>query len=121
MASGRPRPLNVSAKDHVLVDSPAGVAELAAAMERAPEHAIDSEANSGFAYRERMCLLQVNVEERLWLVDLVALASEPRPLEPLRPALESTEKPTCLHGGEYDVGLLKRDHDIRPAECRGRA
>ncbi len=101
--------------DYILVDSRDRLAELAAAMMAAPEHAIDSEANSGFAYREQMCVLQVNVEERLWLVDLVALPRRTGVLEPLRPALESTTTATCLHGGEYDVGLLRRDYGIRPA------
>ena len=118
MLSSRPRsPVRRSADadDYTLVDRPEGLRRLGAALEAAPEHAIDSEANSGFAYRERLCLLQVNVGERLWLVDLVALPSEDGLLEPLRPALESSRITTFLHGGEYDVGLLARDHGIRPA------
>ncbi len=102
-------------RDFTLVDSPGGLAELGAAMAAAPEHAIDSESNSGFAYREQMCLLQANVEGRLWLVDLVALPREPGVLDPLRPAFESPTQPTLLHGGEYDVGLLRRDYGIQPA------
>lgn len=97
------------------VDSPERLGELAAVMAAAPEHAIDSEANSGFAYRERICLLQVNVEGRLWLVDLVALPHRDDVLDPLRPAIESPDKTTFLHGGEYDAGLLRRDHRIQPA------
>ena len=103
------------ASGFTLVDSRDGLTELAGAMSAAPEHAIDSESNSGFAYRERMCLLQVNVEGRLWLVDLVALPREAGVLEPLRPAFESPTRPTFLHGGEYDVALLKRDYGIEPA------
>jgi ribonuclease D len=101
--------------EFTLVDSREGLAELAAAMTAAPEHAIDCEANSGFAYREEMCLLQVNVEERLWVVDLVALPREATLLDPLRPTLESETTVTLLHGGEYDVGLLRRDYGIQPA------
>ena len=108
-------PAAVAAGKYTLIDSREGLSELAAAMLAAPAHAIDSEANSGFAYRERMCLLQVNVGERLWLVDLVAMPGAGELLEPLRPALESTEHSTCLHGGEYDVALLKRDYGIQPA------
>jgi ribonuclease D len=108
-------PPDVRTRDYTLVDSRDGLAELAAAMMAAPEHAIDSESNSGFAYSEQMCLLQANVEGRLWLVDLVALPREPEVLDPLRPALESLSQPTFLHGGEYDVGLLRRDYGIQPA------
>ncbi len=101
--------------EFTLIDSRDGLIELGAAMAAAPEHAIDSEANSGFAYREEMCLLQVNVDGRLWLVDLVALPREADLLDPLRPALEAADTVTLLHGGEYDVGLLRRDYAIQPA------
>ena len=101
--------------DYTLVDSREALAELAAAMTATPEHAIDSEANSGFAYRERMCLLQVNVDDRLWLVDLVALPRDSGVLDPLRPPLESAEITTFVHGGEYDMALLRRDYGIQAA------
>ena len=105
----------MTAPDYTLVDGSEALAELGETMTASPEHAIDCEANSGFAYREEMCLLQVNVEDRLWLVDLVALPRDNGVLEPLRPALESPTITTFLHGGEYDVALLKRDYDIRTA------
>lgn len=87
--------------------------ELAARMDHHREHALDTESNSGFVYREQLCLLQVNVEGDLWLVDLVALGDEPESIEPLRPALESAETTTLLHGGEFDVGSFKRDYDLQ--------
>ncbi len=110
--------MTASESDYTLVDSPAALAELGRVLDGAPSHALDSEANSGFAYRERLCLLQLNVGGRLWLVDLEALPPGPERLEPLRTALESDRQPTCLHGGEYDVGLLKRDYGIAPAAIR---
>jgi ribonuclease D len=103
----------VPADDFTLVTSCEGLVELAAAMAAAPEHGLDSEANSGFAYRERLCVLQINVEGRLWLVDLIALPHETDVLDPIRAALESPAIATLLHGGEYDVGLLRRDYGIR--------
>ncbi len=36
-------------RDHTLVDSPDGAAKLGAKLTAAPSHALDSEANSGFA------------------------------------------------------------------------
>ena len=74
----RPESVTAVSSDYTLVDSREGLAELAAAMAAAPEHAIDSEANSGFAYREHLCLLQVNVGEQLWLVDLVGACFAPK-------------------------------------------
>ena len=77
-----------------------------------PFHAFDSESNSGFVYRERLCLLQFNVGGRLWLVDLVALGETDDILEVIREPLVSSETRTYLHGGEFDVGSMKRDFDI---------
>ncbi len=101
---------------HRRVPQEAGLDELAAALERAPRHALDSESNSGFAYRERLCLLQLNVGGELWLVDLPALPvaadGTSHALDRLRPVLESPERRTILHGGEFDVGCLKRDYGL---------
>lgn len=96
---------------YVYVGSQAELAPLVRAVESEPWHALDTESNSGFAYRERLCLLQLNVGGSLWLVDLVALEGT-EALEPLRPVLESPHLTTYLHGGEFDVGCLKRDYRI---------
>jgi ribonuclease D len=88
------------------------LAQLGEQLRRAPSHAFDSESNSGFAYRERLCLLQFNVAERLWLVDLVAFDDPAGEVEVLREPLESARHTTWIHGGEFDVGSLKRDFGI---------
>jgi ribonuclease D len=98
--------------EHTWVRDPDALAELAASLESHPAHALDTESNSGFVYEERLCLLQLQVAERTWLVDLLALAGGSQALEPLRPALESGEIVTWVHGGEFDVGCLKRDFGI---------
>ena len=94
------------------IAEPEGLVELAAALEAHGSHCLDSESNSGFAYEERLCLLQLNVGDELWLVDLLALPGETAALDPLRSVLESPTRTTILHGGEFDVGCLKRDYAI---------
>lgn len=74
--------------------------------------ALDSESNSGFAYNERLCLLQVNAGEEIYLIDLVEIGRDPNGLEPLRDFLEDPQKRVLIHGGEFDVGCLKRDYRI---------
>ena len=91
---------------------PDALAELARELDAAPAHAFDSESNSGFAYRERLCLLQFNVAGSLWLVDLLALPGGQNAIDPLRRSLESSDVTTWLHGGEFDVGSMKRDYDL---------
>lgn len=51
--------------DHTWVRDAAALAELAASMADAPWVALDSEANSMFGYRERVCLIQLNVGGRM--------------------------------------------------------
>ena len=100
------------ARDFTWVRDPGALAELASALDSSPSHALDTESNSGFVYDERLCLLQFNVSGRVWLVDLVALPNDREALHPLRPALEGAEPVTYLHGGEFDVGCLKRDFEL---------
>jgi ribonuclease D len=94
------------------IAEPQELEELASALDAHGSHCLDSESNSGFAYEERLCLLQLNVGDELWLVDLLALPEGAAALDPLRPALESTSHTTILHGGEFDAGCLKRDYAL---------
>ncbi len=104
--------------DHEWVRDAAGLAELAAAMHEAAWVALDSEANSMFAYRERVCLIQLNVGGALWLVDPLAIAgtaSAPARAEtfaPLAAPLAAPELRVWMHGGGNDVAGLERDFGL---------
>ena len=87
------------------ITNPQGIEDLASALDAHGSHCLDSESNSGFVYEERLCLLQLNVGDELWLVDLLALPQGTAALDPLRPALESPSHTTILHGGEFDCAL----------------
>ena len=109
----------ISLPDHVWVRDGVALAELAAALADAKWVALDSESNSMFAYRERVCLLQLNVDGQLWLVDPLALAGAgarpeagPEALAPLAAPLADPRLRVWLHGGEYDVACLKRDFSL---------
>jgi ribonuclease D len=101
--------------DHTWVRDERGVQELVARMHTAPWVALDTESNSMFVYRERMCLLQLNLGGELVLVDSLALAGEPpaTALAALAPELARADRPLWLHGGEYDVGIFRRDFGMR--------
>jgi ribonuclease D len=94
------------------ITEPQGLAELATALDAHDSHCLDSESNSGFAYEEQLCLLQLNIGDELWLVDLLALPGETAALDPLRPVLENPSHTTIVHGSEFDVGCLKRDYGL---------
>ncbi|MCX6937585.1 MAG: HRDC domain-containing protein [Verrucomicrobia bacterium] len=91
----------------VLIDTPAGLAPLYAALDRVDEVAMDTEADNMFHYRTRVCLLQFLVDGEVYLVDLVS----PLPLEPLWERL--AQKHLIMHGSDFDIRLL---HDL----CRFR-
>jgi ribonuclease D len=101
---------------HHVVDH-AGLVALAAALEKAPWVAIDSESNSMFVYREQVCLIQLNVGGDLYVVDPLAfgvtaadtVAGPSAVLDVLAPGLARSDRPLWVHGGEYDAAVLRRD------------
>lgn len=78
----------------------------------APWVALDSESNSMFVYQERVCLVQINANAGLVLVDPLTEPEAMPNLEPLRAVLEDPNHRIWLHGGEYDVAVFKREYDI---------
>lgn len=90
-----------------LIDTPAGLAPLYAALDRVDEVAMDTEADNMYHYRTRVCLLQFLVDGEVYLVDLMT----PLPLEPLWERL--AQKHLVMHGSDFDIRLL---HDL----CRFR-
>ncbi len=114
MAPAAPAPARIAAPTSgerpphfVLIDTPAGLAPLYAALDRVDEVAMDTEADNMFHYRTRVCLLQFLVDGEVYLVDLMT----PLPLEPLWARL--AEKHLIMHGSDFDIRLL---HDL----CRFR-
>jgi ribonuclease D len=86
-----------------LVADPAGVEALVVALRPERLIALDTESNSFHAFRERVCVLQISVLGRDWIVD--PLAVDVAPLG----ALLCDGRETVLHGADYDVRCLKRD------------
>jgi len=98
--------------DHRWASTPEAVAELGVQMGGLDHLTLDTESNSRFVYRERVCLTQCNLDGELVLIDNLDLPCDPEALAPLKPALEDPAIACFLHGGEYDVACLKRDYDI---------
>lgn len=86
-----------------------GLAELVAHLRTQPAVAVDTEADSFFSYREKVCLVQVSTRERDWLIDPLAGLD----LAPLGELLADPAVCKVFHDGEYDVLLLKRAHGLR--------
>jgi ribonuclease D len=85
-----------------VIASVSQLAELLPEIESVDHVAIDTEADSLHCYREKLCLLQVSLPGRDYIVDPLADVD----LAPLGTALERKE--IVLHGADFDLRLLRR-------------
>ena len=86
-----------------LIDRPEQLAPLFAALDRAREVALDTEADNMFHYRVRVCLLQFLIGKEVFLVDVLSQLD----LKPLWTRL--SKKHLVMHGSDFDLRLL---HDL---------
>lgn len=97
-----------STPSYQLITSADQLGKVLAALERAAEVALDTEADNLFHYRTRLCLLQLRLGGEIFLVDLLANL----PLGELWRKLAT--KPLVMHGSDYDLRLLRGLCDFRP-------
>ncbi len=90
-----------------LVETPEGLRALAAALAAEPALAVDTEANSLFVYRERVCLIQISTPGQDVIIDPLRLPD----LAPLRPLFADPRQQKVFHAAEYDLIVLRRDYD----------
>lgn len=77
-------------------------------MKKAPRIAIDTEADSFHHYYEKTCLIQLTLAEANFIVDPLS----PIDLGAFLAAL--ADKPLILHGGDYDLRMLRSSFSFRP-------
>lgn len=94
---------------HIYVESAEYSDRLAEDLSRADRIALDCEAAGFHRYSDRLCLLQVTVGERTYIVD--PLGFDPTGL--LRGPLEDPAVEIVMHGADFDLRLLSRDLGIR--------
>jgi ribonuclease D len=90
----------------ILVAEPAALAALVAALAPEPVIGVDTESNSLFAYRERVCLVQFSTPAADYIVDPLAVDD----LSPLAEVFADPARQKVFHAAEYDVICLKRDY-----------
>lgn len=91
--------------DPVLVTTQAELQRVAGILASHPLVAVDTEANSLYAYREQVCLIQFSIPGSDFLVDPLALTD----LSPLAPIFNQPQIEKIFHAAEYDLILLQRD------------
>ncbi len=75
------------------------------ALGRQTRIAIDLEANSMYAYRERICLVQISTADEDFIVDPLVISD----LQPLGAIIQDPAVEKVFHSAEYDLKLLKRE------------
>ncbi len=78
-------------------------------LAREPILAVDTESNSLYAYRERVCLIQFSTPKVDYLVDPLAIAD----LSSLGPIFADAHIEKVFHAAEYDVICLERDFGFK--------
>jgi len=92
-----------------LITRPQALRELTDTLAQESILAVDTESNSLFAYRERVCLIQFSTAEKDYLVDPLAIDDQ----SPLASIFASKRIEKIFHAAEYDIITLKRDFGFR--------
>ncbi len=90
----------------VYIDHDTDFQRLVGTLSNEPLIAIDTESNSLYAYRERVCLVQISTRTADYIVDPLRVAD----LSPLGPLLQNPAIEKVFHAAEYDLLCLKRDY-----------
>ncbi len=92
------------------ISTPEGVTHLAQRCALADRIAVDTEADSLHHYREKVCLIQISMEDDHYLLDPLAA----RDLTPLLEVL--AHRPLIFHGGDYDLRMLFLGYGFKAQE-----
>jgi ribonuclease D len=91
------------------IRTPPELEALVRSLEGCRSIGLDTESDSLYHYRDKVCLAQVATERgETFLVDTLAVD-----LAPLAPLMASPGIAKVLHGADYDVTTLKRDFGFR--------
>ncbi len=96
----------------MFVADPGGLAALTQTLAAEPAVAVDTESNSLFAYRQRVCLIQFSTPAKDYILDPLALPD----LSLLAPIFANPKPQKIFHAAEYDLICLKRDYGFAFAE-----
>ena len=80
--------------------------EVCAELAKCPRLAFDTESNGFYAYKEKVCLIQISSPTDDYIVDPIAISD----IDVLGPLFADPGIEKLFHAGEYDVLCLKRDY-----------
>ena len=89
----------------VYVDDANRLRQLVQDLAQEPLLALDTESNSLYAYRERVCLIQVSSRARDYIIDPLRI----KDMKPFGELLMNPHIEKVFHAAEYDLMCMKRD------------
>lgn len=89
----------------VYIDDDASLRDLAVSLQRETLLAVDTESNSLYAYRERVCLVQLSTRTADYIIDPLAISD----MGPLGQLLADPAIEKVFHAAEYDLICMRRD------------
>lgn len=92
----------------ILITSNTALHRMAQILAQQTIIAVDTESNSLYAYRERVCLIQFSTTERDYLVDPLTIDD----LSPLSNIFANKDIEKIFHAAEYDLMLLQREFNF---------
>jgi ribonuclease D len=87
------------------ISTPAQLRALAQTLAQESLLALDSESNSLYAYRERVCLVQISTRSADYIVDPLTVGD----MSALAPLMADPAVEKVFHAAEYDLMTMKRD------------
>lgn len=92
----------------VLITDDAALLRQVARLKHEPLLAIDTESNHMYAYRGRICLIQVSTRHTDYIIDPLTIND----MQPFGDLLLEARIEKVFHGAEYDLAAIKRDYDF---------
>ncbi|MHB2025510.1 MAG: ribonuclease D [Elusimicrobiota bacterium] len=102
-----PRPLDPP----VLVTAREHLEEIVSDIAGFPALGFDTESNGFYAYREKVCLIQISSPKTDYIVDPIAI----KDISGLGSILSNPAIEKIFHAAEYDIMGLRRDYGFSPA------
>ena len=90
-----------------IIDTPAGLRRLIDRLSACTYIGVDTEMDSYYHYREKVCLLQISDDDADYLVDPLCLD-----LSPLNVIFKDPSKISIFHAGMNDIPHLYADHGL---------
>lgn len=97
---------NTPAMPPIMIDTPEKLNAVLPALLKEDSLAVDTEANSMYAYRERVCLIQISTQAQDLIIDPLAIND----LSRLGTLFCDPKIEIIFHASEYDLMGLQRDY-----------